>query len=656
VRRLRFTPPVSSTSALCGVALAFLFLALTAPSAQAACPNEALRLEDNSLNLPDCRAYELVSPADKNGGAIQGFNGISGGSVLQAAANGEAATFGSSASFGAGAQGAPAASQYIARRSPGGWSTENITTPSVSGSYGDEPNGVPYQLFSTDLARGLLLNGVHCRGDQMGGCPVANPPLPGSAAPLGYQNYYLRDEEGGGFQALITHADAPELKLSAEAFSVSLAGATPDLRHVALSTCAKLTSNATEVPGCDSGGPNLYEWSEGALRLLNLLPGETHGTPDAHLAAPAGAISANGSRVYFSEGEDAFLYLREGEGTQWVDELVGGGGTFQAASADGSVAFYTKAEKLYRYQAQPKTSELLAEGVKGVLGASEDGSYVYYLAVTGLFLEHNGTITKVAAAADSSDYPPATGAARVSPDGAHLAFLSKASLTGYGNTDANTHEPDSEVFLYNAASKELTCASCRPSGKAPLGPSTIPGAIANGVGEAATQAYKPRDLSANGGRLFFNSRDVLAAKDANTHQDVYQWEAKGSGSCLQASGCISLISGGQGGLDAEFIDASPDGHDAFFLTDSSLVLQDPGSQDLYDAREEGGYPAPPTPIECGGDTCQPLPPEPEDPTPGTAGPGATPNPPVSFPKTHKKKHHKRHHKRVASHHRRGGKR
>lgn len=44
---------------------------------------------------------------------------------------------------------------------------------------------------------------------------------------------------------------------------------------------------------------------------------------------------------------------------------------------------------------------------------------------------------------------------------------------------------------------------------------------------------------------------------------------------------------------------------------------------------------------CVGDSCQPLPPEPEDPTPGTLVPNPG-NPPLHVyePKTKKKKHHK----------------
>jgi hypothetical protein len=55
------------------------------------------------------------------------------------------------------------------------------------------------------------------------------------------------------------------------------------------------------------------------------------------------------------------------------------------------------------------------------------------------------------------------------------------------------------------------------------------------------------------------------------------------------------------------------------------------------AMAEGGS----TEIECVGDACQPLPPEPEDPNPGTLGVGPT-NPPVKGdqkPKKHRKHRH-----------------
>jgi hypothetical protein len=129
--------------------------------------------------------------------------------------------------------------------------------------------------------------------------------------------------------------------------------------------------------------------------------------------------------------------------------------------------------------------------------------------------------------------------------------------------------------------------------------------------------YKPRALSADGRRLFFDSRDALVVQDSNKDRDVYQWEAQGTGSCNAPGGCIALISSGQATEGALFLDASEDGADAFFLTDASLVVTDPGVMDVYDARIGGGFPAPVVPIACLGDACQVVPGEPEDPTPGT---------------------------------------
>jgi hypothetical protein len=635
------------------VALLALLSPFIAPSAQAAsaaetCPNAQLRAENGSLALPDCRAYELVSPLQKNGGAVQGFGANFGGDLLQAAADGEAATFSSSASFGLGAQGAPPASQYLARRTEAGWSTENITQPTLSGAYGEHPDGVPYRLFSADLARGLLLNSQRCgEGED---CPTS---------------YSLRDDESG---ALTPSPEAPDLRF---------AGASGDLRHIVLSTCTALTPDATEQPVCESGGPNLYEWSEATLHLINRLGSDPLGTSDALLAAQAGAISTDGSRIYFTVGEEAALYLREGEAGA---KLVSEGSSFQTPSADGSIAYYTteqgaSGKHLYRYEAagEHTTDITPSGGVLGVLGASADGSAVYYQNAAGLFLwQAPDTTTQVAPgpeAAQPSDWPPTTGSARVSADGETLLFLSKAQLSGYDNTDQATGQPDSEVFRYQAGSGgggSLTCLSCNPSGARPLGPSTIPGAIANGT----TASYKPRDLSADGSRVFFDSADRIVPTDASSAADVYQWQAPGTGSCGQASpgffaaaaGCLNLISSGASPAASSFIDASADGRDAFFISGDSLIPTDPGSIDLYDAREAGGFPQPRPPIACQGDACQAVPSPPEDPTPGTLVPGL-PNPPVHFPKAvcPKPKRSAAHRragcgKRHHPHHKRGGRR
>jgi hypothetical protein len=104
-----------------------------------------------------------------------------------------------------------------------------------------------------------------------------------------------------------------------------------------------------------------------------------------------------------------------------------------------------------------------------------------------------------------------------------------------------------------------------------------------------------------------------------------------------------LLSSGRDPEASEFIDASADGSDAFFLTAASLVPSDPGSADLYDARVGGGFPIPPSPIPCEADSCQALPSEPEDPTPGTLVAGYA-NPPLNFTKIREPHKGKGHHK------------
>jgi hypothetical protein len=608
-----------------------------------------------SFQLPDNRGWELVSPIDKGGGAIAPPEALFGGGDLQAspndAAEGAAITYGSSTSFTQ-AAGAPPVSQYLSTRTSSGWVTQNVSAPLSSAAYGDDPDGAPYRVFSTELSAAVLFGGLPCRG-ALAGCPAPNPVIAGSGAPAGFMAYYLRSGEGS-YASLLDAGDLSHTAVDPEAFSVSFAGATPDLSHVVLSSCAALSANATEVlegAGCKEADQNLYEASGATLVAISLLPGETHTTPaigPTKLAAPIGAISADGTRIYFSAA--GALYLRDGSQSKEVSAA----GQLQGASLDGAVAFFTEevsgSKHLFRYtaQSQAKTDLTPSGEVAGVLGASADGTVAYYQDASGIHKWASGTTSLVAAgpeAAKPSDYlPPTAGTSRLTTDGAHLAFLSTKELAGFDNAGR------AELYLYGpplgGGAPQLICASCNPTGEKASGFASIPATPANG----STLAYRPRVLSADGQRVFFDSTDKLSIADTNNQPDVYQWEAQGKGGCAVKPGCLDPISSGRATEGATFIDASADGADAYFLTNESLVGADPGSIDLYDARVSGGFAEAPKPLPCIADACQPLPPAPEDPDPGTliktsGNPAAKYVGEAKKKKAHKPKKHKGHHKK-----------
>jgi hypothetical protein len=188
--------------------------------------------------------------------------------------------------------------------------------------------------------------------------------------------------------------------------------------------------------------------------------------------------------------------------------------------------------------------------VRSVLGTSEDGAYVYFEAGAklapgataggwNLYVRHEGATSFIAQLSqrDAEDYDSSTGAAsgysglraRVSQDGRWLAFMSDRDLTGYDTRDAATGSPDEEVYLYNASTEALSCASCDPTGAQPVGVSgpnggvaaSVPAWYAQGVAEHKS-SYQPRYLS-NEGRLFFESKDALVPVDVNGVTDVYEY-------------------------------------------------------------------------------------------------------------------------------------
>lgn len=346
---------------------------------------------------------------------------------------------------------------------------------------------------------------------------------------------------------------------------------------------------------------------------------------------------------------------------------------------------------LYSYDvAKGKLTDLTVDAadangaeVQGVVGASEDGSYIYFVANAqlaegalpgtchgatpettagecNLYLYHEGQVSFIArldgsgggdfgdwkgnASGPGGGYIPRL--ARVSDDGRTLLFSAGEKLTAYDN------EGTQELYLYrDGAPNPIICVSCNPTGL-PAGQGPSLGSSDPAVSTAPPAPVFTRNLSADGKRVFFESPEALVPADTNGEdgcpapvghavcQDVYEWEADGTGSChseTQNGGCLYLISSGKSSAPSYLIDASRSGDDVFFFTRSRLASQDEDDfVDVYDARVGGGLAAQneaPPGVPCEGEACKggaTSPPETVSPTSALfSGPGN--------PKPHHKK-------------------
>ncbi|HTT94975.1 MAG TPA: hypothetical protein VMF55_09895, partial [Solirubrobacterales bacterium] len=603
-------------------------------SSAGGCANEATRNELDR-RLPDCRAFELVSPLDKEGNDIRSIPDVQGlpSAIDQYSSAGDRFTFSTYGAF-AGASSNPWISQYLATRGTQGWTTRNLTPPRDGP---DEELANEFKLFSPDLARSWI---VHTEGPSLGPGGLATDPT-----------LYERQTDSGSYTAVNTTADVDFLPGRGDPIEIQGVGG----GHTVF-----------RVPVGAEDQYQVFDRFDGALREVSVLPGGApypgRATAGAFGTSGQGgrgavldhAVSADGSRIYWtgmqgSASPSSPIYLRvEGRETLPVSETVDpGSARFWTASTDGSRALFSfasgaRAGGLYEYSEASGTSQRIAGELVGVVGAAADLSRFYFVSLESLggegtagtpnlYTYGGGSVELVATLSPrdvsiapripslSNPYPTSHSAA-VSPDGDVVVFNSLGRPTGYDNRDVESGEADNEVYRFDAATSQLTCISCQPTDARPEGREIVPaGTIASGLWSAAqvptwqTPLREPRVIADGGDRVFFDAYSPLLARDGNGQEDVYEWEAAGTGSCSGGSadysarngGCLALISTGADPLPSEFLDAGADGHDVFFATAQSLVGADPGFFDVYDARELGGFAEPPAaPAACEGDACQ----------------------------------------------------
>jgi hypothetical protein len=659
-------------------------LAVTSEGEVSGSPEEFRTYGEGISPLPDGRSYELVSPVNKNGGEVYPpAPSVSSCSLckpgiaidlapMQSSPDGEAlAYYGEpfSAEVGAARQ-----NEYLARRTASGWET---TTLSPAFQSSGEHQG--YIGFSNDLSRGVLY--------QSG-------PALSALAPSEYGDLYEAETVTPSLlEPLLSDGQTfnrPPNKLAGGANLVlTYAGGSSSLSRVFFEANDALTeAESPEEPAAIDGGAlknNLYEYTSGRLRLVNVAPSNGESEPGAEFGggkniqlggeATEGpdlsrAISEAGTRVYWTAANGGAFVRIHGERTVALPNSdackssvpAASRVCFLTASADGSKALLSNG-MLYSLNGEETAFEPMANltggagGFEGIVGQSDDLSQVYFVdtaTLTGandeglvpnehgvnepnLYSWHESSPSFIATlTAQDGTYgdwaaAPIKRLGESSPDGNWLGFRSVAPLAGVHNIGpckAVGVGPCQEVFLYDRATAKLVCASCAPSGAAPLGRSTLP--IIETVQGNVPQ---PRYLS-DSGRLFFDTQNALSPRDTNggsehgrAVEDVYEWEPDGLGSCAESQGCVALISDGHGDVDSNFLAADAEGKNVFFVTRAQLVGQDKdGLLDVYDARMGGGFEQAPSSHGCSGETCQSVMAPPLEATPSSttvAGEAAT---------------------------------
>jgi hypothetical protein len=627
------------------------------------CPNEALRAESLSLNLPDCRAYEMVTPPFKGGFDVANASG-------GFSPDGSTVGFGSIGAF-AGAKQGSLLNNYQASRDSTGWTSTALLPP------------------SSELALAVSENpGLR---DQTPDLLTHLWPLHKPGEPENLNDIYLQRPDG-----TFVLVGPAQLSPTDNGFTIGYAGASEDLSHIYFRTGTPLISGAT--------GSQTYEYSGAGgsaptLRLVGL-DNDGHLLSQCAVGVGAGdgqppnqahnAISRDGRTVFITAepcgGTPAVreIYARTEDGNHTVaisrsqcdrqlPELPCDdpqNALYRSAAGDGSDVFFTTGQQLldedldegqdlYRYALNgaglervsiPPTGQ--AAEVEGVETVSEDGQLAYFVA-KGVLAGNAGVAGAQATRGDNNLYVwnghEASGH-RVSfiaalPDRdnefwgsgqiGHQSYPTgddKALLfNSYGQLTADDTDSSADLYEYFVERGSIQRVSIATLGS-PAGAGNGPFDVHFG-GQAGGMAPVPfadpnmlfaPTTSEDGQYAYFDTAEVLSPLDHNTTSDVYGFH---NGKVALISDGSTTVQGGIGTINTHLDGVTPSGHDVFFTTRAALLPQDVdgGNLDIYDARIEGGFPQPPPVVECETAKCQGAPGTPPDSSPAAStkfsGPG-----------------------------------
>jgi hypothetical protein len=609
----------------------------------AACPNEALR-SGLSAHLPDCRAYEQITPVDKEG-AFEIFKyatALNGGMAF--GEDGEHLMVAANAThWGAGAEAGQG--PYFFSRTPSGWRM-------TAGSPEPEAGIDRYEarIFSSDLTQFGLLASWNTSPESQ------SPDVELKAGPPGgpYAKISVPSSQAGG----------------------GLVGASEDLGKLIVSVeDHTLLGHATGT----TSGDDLYEWSSGQLRQVNVLTSgqigscgakiadgeEGHGVLSGSRYSSLFAVSTDGSRVFFEAvpGGDcsapSHLYMRV-NGSETVDL---GPYEFLAANAAGTRVLLQRqdgqADEVFLYDTASATAKALFTVPGGIslnkLRVSEDLTAIYFESEEQLTPEAPAISPETGAfSEDLYRYDISTEKLHflvqisdgrlpeVSPDGRYYYFSARAVAALPAGRPGIVGYPV-QLYRYDSSEDIIECVSCAspfdPEPNYEAETSDVPGGSIETFVRSADDRPQVTLTSANGDYAVFETASALVPQDVNGEiapgriengefseypggspsDDVYEWRREGLDGCTHIQGCLSLITPGtEDGLQVVVLGIDASARDIFFYTHSQLVPQDNDTAgDIYDARIDGGIPTPSRPVECEGDTCASPESAPNDATPSS---------------------------------------
>ena len=570
------------------------------------CSNQALRLAYSAL-LPDCRAYELVTPANTNGQLPTGINSAGDNfASVKASPNGNVATFltHGGAIPGLGGTGSFNGDLYRTTRSAKGWNTESAGPTGAETSNANQGSTSPDQGYSFWVAT-----------------------EEGSAVIEGEATHYVRYPDG--HSALVGRGSEGT---DPQAFGKLI---TENGTHIVFETRAisKHQPVKLEPDAPETGTAAIYDrTADGVTHVASLLPGNE--PQKAGENAQYVGASRDGAGIAFRI--NTTLYLRAGSETYEIGQNI----PFAGVAEEGSRIFYVEGGDLLAFDvASEEVIHFSEVGSAIPVNVAPDGARAYFVSTTAiegsgenpngasaesggqnLYLSEEGSIRFVATVTERdvkgresansgqvdglglwADAVEGKGLvldpSRLNPDGRTILFSSRADLDGYDPEGAP------EIYRYDSTGERLDCISCIPTRTPASGGSTLQSlSSSEDVAAPLSASVFVQNLRSDGNRAIFQSTEALVSRDNDDLQDVYEWEAQGIGSCTNPGGCVYLISSGHSAKNNYLYGTSGSGNDIFFTTSDILVGNDDNTVSIYDARVGGGF-AEPVEEPCQGEGC-----------------------------------------------------